>query len=134
MRMALYLPLGVNLRTRQISTRLDKCQQCGVVPKGLLTFFGSFYKEVAKTTPGTLVYRFERQTARKKIFLPSQKHCVLNVECRILSQEPSDSFILYFKVIIHGQQAEKDTNRPLVTSEYCENMVSLIFRDGRPSY
>ena len=43
----------------------------GVVPKGLLTFLGSFYKKVVKTTPGTLVYRFERQTARKKkIFLP----------------------------------------------------------------
>ena len=42
-------------------------------PKGLLTFLGSLYKEVAKTTPGTLVYLFERQTARKKnkkIFLP----------------------------------------------------------------
>ena len=40
----------------------------GVVPKGLLTFLGSLYKEVAKTTSGTLVYRFERQAARKKIF------------------------------------------------------------------
>ena len=44
----------------------------GVVPKGLLTFLASLYKEVAKTTSGTLVYRFERQTARKKIFLPSR--------------------------------------------------------------
>ena len=44
----------------------------GVVPKGLLTFLGSLYKEVAKTTSGTLVYRFERQTAMKKIFLPSK--------------------------------------------------------------
>ena len=41
----------------------------GVVPKGLLTFLGSLYKEVEKTTSGTLVYRFERQTARKKFFL-----------------------------------------------------------------
>ena len=41
----------------------------GVVPKGLLTLLGSLYKEVAKTTSGTLVYRFERQTARKKFFL-----------------------------------------------------------------
>ena len=40
----------------------------GVIPKGLLTCLGSLYKEVAKTTPGTLVYRFERQTARKKYF------------------------------------------------------------------
>ena len=38
----------------------------GVVPKGLLTFLGSLYQEVAKTTSGALVCRFERQTARKK--------------------------------------------------------------------
>ena len=38
----------------------------GVVPKELLTFLGSLYKEVSKTTSGTLVYRFDRQTARKK--------------------------------------------------------------------
>ena len=30
----------------------------GVVLKGLLTLLGSLYKEVAKTTPGALVYRF----------------------------------------------------------------------------
>ena len=73
----------------------------GVVPKWLLTFLGSLYKEVAKTTSGTLVYRFERQTHRKK---PSfEKHCVLDLECRILSQEPSDSCILYFNVILHGK-------------------------------
>ena len=41
----------------------------GVVPKGLLTFLGSLYKEIAKTTSGILVYRFERQNARKKFFL-----------------------------------------------------------------
>ena len=60
----------------------------GVVPKVLLTFLGSLYKEVAKTTSGTLVYRFERQTARKKVFLRK------GLECRMLSQEPSDSCIL----------------------------------------
>ena len=38
----------------------------GVVSKGLLTFLGSLYKEVAKTTSGTLVYLFERQTIREK--------------------------------------------------------------------
>ena len=43
-----------------------------VVPKGLLTLLGSLNKEVAKTTSGTLVYRFERQTARKKVFLLSK--------------------------------------------------------------
>ncbi|WP_419602533.1 hypothetical protein, partial [Thiolapillus sp.] len=75
----------------------------GVVPKGLLTFLGSLYKEGAKTTPGTLVYRFERQIdrKRKKFFL--QKNTVLNLESRILSQKPSDSFILYFNVIFHGK-------------------------------
>ena len=64
----------------------------GVVAKGLLTVLGSLHKEVAKTTAGTLVYRFERQT---------EKYCVLNLECRMLSQEPSDNFILYFNVIFH---------------------------------
>ena len=39
-----------------------------MLSKGLLPFLGSVYKEVAKTTSGTLVYRFERQTARKKFF------------------------------------------------------------------
>ena len=38
----------------------------GVDPKGLLTFLGSLYKEVVKTTSGPLVYRFEKQTVRKK--------------------------------------------------------------------
>ena len=57
----------------------------GVVPKGFLTFLGSLYDENVKTTSGTLVYRFERQTARKKSSF--QKHCVPNLECRILSQE-----------------------------------------------
>ena len=57
-----------------------------MVPKGFLTFLGSLYKEVAKTTSGTLVYRFERQTARKKNISSFQKHRVLDLECRILSQ------------------------------------------------
>ena len=74
----------------------------GVVPKGLLTFLGSLYKEGAKTTSGTLVYRFERQTAREKNS-SFEKHCVLDLECRILFQESSDSCILYFKVIFHGK-------------------------------
>ena len=45
-----------------------------VVPKGLLTFLGSLYKEVLKTTLATLVYCFQRQTARKKIS-SFQKQC-----------------------------------------------------------
>ena len=56
----------------------------GVVPKGLLTILGSLYKEVEKTTCGNLVYRFERQIARKKN-LSLQKHCILDLQCRILS-------------------------------------------------
>ena len=65
----------------------------GVVSKELLTFLGSLY----------LVYRFERQTAsKKKIVLPC-KNTVLRLECRILSQKPPDSFILYFNVIFYGK-------------------------------
>ena len=41
----------------------------GVVPKGLLTFIDSLYKEVTKTTSGTLVYPFKRQITRK-CFVP----------------------------------------------------------------
>ena len=52
-----------------------KVPSYGVVPKGLLTFLGSLYKEVAKTTSGTLVYRFERQTARKKYFFLRKALC-----------------------------------------------------------
>ena len=78
----------------------------GVVPKGLLFFLGSLYKEVAKTTSGTLVYRFERQTARRKIS-SFEKHYVLKFECRTLSQEPSDSCILYFNVIFHESKLKK---------------------------
>ena len=47
------------------------CTTYGVVPKGLLTFLGCLYKDVMRTIPGTLVYRFERQTATKKV-LPSK--------------------------------------------------------------
>ena len=69
------------------------CPSCllayGVDPKELLTFCGSLYTEGAKTTPRTLVSRFKRQTARN-FFSSFQKHCALDLECRILSQEPSD--------------------------------------------
>ena len=97
-----------------------------MVPKELLTFLGSLYNEVAKTTSGTLVYRFESQTARN-VFSSFEKHCFLELECRIVSQEPSDSCILYFNVIFHGKQAEEDTSQPLVTSEYCENWFPWFF-------
>ena len=55
----------------------------GVVPKGLLIFLGSLYREVAKTTSGALVCRFERQTARKKKKSSFEKHCILDLESRI---------------------------------------------------
>ena len=50
---------------------LGTAMSYGVVAKGLLTFLGSLYKEVAKTTSEILVYVFERQNATK-IFLPSK--------------------------------------------------------------
>ena len=53
-----------------------------MVPK-VLTFLGSLYKEVAKTASGTLVYRFERQTASKNIS-SFEKHDVFDLEYRIL--------------------------------------------------
>ena len=51
-----------------------------VVPKGLLTFLDSLYKEGAKTTSGTFMYRFEKQTAWKKEKKKSsfEKNCVLD--------------------------------------------------------
>ena len=60
-------------------TSITPAHRYGVVPKGLLTFLGSLYKEVAKTTPETLVYRFERQTAREKSISFFEKHCVLDL-------------------------------------------------------
>ena len=60
----------------------------GVVPKGLLTFLGSLYKEVAKTTSGTLGYRFDGQTARNKYISSFEKQFILDLECKILFQEP----------------------------------------------
>ena len=99
----------------------------GVVPKGLLTFLGSLYKEIAKTTSGSFVYRFERQTARKNASF--EKHCVIDLECKILSQEPSDSCILYFNVIFRGRYAEEDINRQLVTCECSDNWNGWSFGD-----
>ena len=92
-----------------VDIREKWCHFYGVVTKGLLTFLGSLYKEVATTASGTLVYcfEFERQTARKRKRRRKkssiEKHCVLDLECRILSQEPSDSCILYCNAIFHGK-------------------------------
>ena len=73
----------------------------GVVPKGLLAFLGSLYKEVAKTASGTWCIASRDKPPEKKSSF--EKHCVLDLECRILSQEPSDSCILYFSVIFYGK-------------------------------
>ena len=62
-----------------------------------------------------------RETNRQKKNSSFEKHCVLDLECRILSQEPSDSCILYFNVIVHGKLAEEDNKRQLVTYECCDN-------------
>ena len=56
------------------------------VSKGLLTFLGSLYKEVAKTTSGTLLYRLERQTTRNKNISSFEKRSVLYLECKILKK------------------------------------------------
>ena len=58
--------VGLETYTKNIWTRLASNRTYGVAPKGLVTFLGRFYKEVAKTASGTSVCPFERQTARKK--------------------------------------------------------------------
>ena len=80
---SLSLSLWVSLSYNCVLVRV---RRYGVVPKGLLAFFGSLYTEGVKTTSGTLVCHFERLTARKNIS-SFQKHCVFNLECRILSRE-----------------------------------------------
>ena len=73
----------------------------GVVPKGLSTFLGSLYKEVAKTIFGVSLRETNHQGKKKKSSF--EKHCVLDLECRILSQKPSDTCILYLNVIFPGK-------------------------------
>ena len=41
-----------------------------------------------------------RETNSQKKKSSFEKHCVINLECRILSQEPSDSCILYSNIIL----------------------------------
>ena len=92
----------------------------GVVPKGLLTFLGSLYKEVAKLLP-ELWCIASRDKPQEKMFSSFEKHCVLDLECRILSQEPSVSCVLFFNVMFHGKLAEEDISRQFVTCECCDN-------------
>ena len=94
-----------------------------MVPKGLLTFLGSLYKEGAKTTPGTMVCRFERQTARKKVYF-FQKHCVLDLECRFYLRNPQiASFWILMSYFVESKLKKIP---PLVTSK-CENWFPLFF-------
>ena len=75
-----------------------------MVSKGLLTFLGSLYKEVSKTTTGTLVYRFERQTRKKKkIVLPLKNTVSSTKAAGFLPQGPSDSSSLFLNVIFQGK-------------------------------
>ena len=74
----------------------------GVVQNGLLTFLGSLYKEVAKLLPEFWCIASRDKPPEKNIS-SFKKHCVLDLECRILSQEPSDRCILYCNVIFHGK-------------------------------
>ena len=59
----------------------DDTKTYGVVPKGLLTFLGSLYKEGAKTTSGTWAYRFEKKKKKppekegEKKFFPPKTLC-----------------------------------------------------------
>ena len=98
-----------------------------VVPKGLLTFLGSLYKEVTKTTHGTLVYRFERQAARKKKNLPSQNtvSSTKNVGFYLRKLQIA-SFCILMSYFMESK-LKKITSRPLVTSEYCENWFPWFF-------
>ena len=57
----------------QIMPTTIKGRHYGMVPEGL-SFFGSLYKEGAKTTSETSVYHFKRQTARRNIS-SFPKHC-----------------------------------------------------------
>ena len=79
---------------------------CGLLSRGVwsgskrvVNFLGSLDKEVAKTTSGTLVYRFKISSF--------EKHCVLDLECRIFSQKPSDNCILYFDIIFIESKLKK---------------------------
>ena len=73
----------------------------GVVPKGLLIFLGIVYKESQKLLP-ELWCIASRDKPPEKNIASFEKHCFLDLECRILSQEPLGSCILYFNVTFHG--------------------------------
>ena len=97
--------------------------------KKLLTFLGSLYKKKLRKQLPELWYISSRDRPPGKNISSFEKHWVLDLQCRILSQEPSDSCILYFSVIFHGKWAEEDINRQLVTCECSDNWNSWNFGD-----
>ena len=73
-----------------------------VVPIGLSTFLDSFFQRSGENYFRNFgISLRETNHLTKKIYSSFEKHSVLDLECRILSQEPSDSCILYFNVIFH---------------------------------
>ena len=70
--------------------------------KGCLLSLVVFTKKSQKLPPELwCIASRDKPPAKKNFFL--RKHCVHDSECKILSQEPSDSCILYFNVIFHGK-------------------------------
>ena len=100
-----------------------------VVPKGLLPFLVVFTKKKWKLLLELWRIASRDKLQKKKKNLPFYKHWVLDLERRILSQELSDSCILYFNVKFHGKYAEEDISRQLVTYECCDNWNSWSFGD-----
>ena len=82
---------------------LEMIHVYGGVPKGLLTLLGSLYKEVAKTTSATLVFRFERQTARKKIFLLSKNTVFSTYNIGFYLRNLQIASVCIFSVVFHGK-------------------------------
>ena len=81
------------LKLRIYTMVVVRAEFYGVVPKGSSIFLGSLYKELWHIAP-------RDKPPEKKI--PSRNTVFLE-GCRILSQEHSDSCILYFNVIFHGK-------------------------------
>ena len=84
-----------------------------VVPKELLTFLGSLYKEVANrilAAIGDRIFCCERQKTQGKYSLPSKQHFVLDSESTV-SRELSKSWNLYFKSCLIEVSCYKDFNR-----------------------
>ena len=105
-----------------------------MVPKGLLTFLGSLYKEVAKTTSGTLAYCFERQTARKKYFILRKTLCPRLGMCEFISgtlRELHFVFLMYYFMESKPKRTSVDSwsrvNAVIIeTAEALETQYSIV--------